>query len=490
MRRMAKFAGVIGVGLVILFAVLMGRTLMFTSKRLPVSPVAGVAVSEQEAAAHLAGAIRYKTISCQDAAQFEGGPFIEFHKYLQDTFPALHAKLERQAVSTFSLLYCWPGSDPALKPIALLAHQDVVPVAADTEKEWTHPAFDGVVADGFVWGRGALDDKGSLMGILEAVDALLREGYQPKRTIYLAFGHDEEVGGSQGAPKLAETLASKKVRLDYVIDEGSSVVQGIIPGVACPVAVIGLSEKGYLSIELTVESEGGHSSTPPAHTAIGILANAITRIENHPFPANMTQAARFFEYVGPEMPFLQKMVFANLWLTAPLVERILGSHPGVNASIRTTAAATIFNAGVKENVLPSKAVAVVNFRILSGETAAQVIQRISGIIHDDRVKIKALNTPSEPSPISDLNAPSYRTLCKTIQETVADPETVIAPFMVLGATDSRHYASVSDSVYRFQPLLYTEEDVKRMHSVNERVSVSAYAKLVKFYAQLIKNSDH
>jgi len=489
MRPIKTMAVLLGLGLLALLAVVLVRTALLASKQVAVPPVAGIDVEADLAAQRLAGAVRLRTVSCQDPAQFDAKPFLELHQYLERTFPRVHAALQKEILCECSLLYCWRGSDPALKPVLLLAHQDVVPAAAEDEKDWVHPAFDGAIAEGYIWGRGTLDDKGSLMAILEAVEALLRDGFQPERTVYLAFGHDEEVGGPKGAQYIADTLHSRNVRLEYVLDEGSGIVRGVIPGVAEPVAVIALAEKGYVSFELSVESEGGHSSTPPRQTAIGILARALTRIEDHPFPADLTQIARFFSYVGPEMPFLERMVFANLWLTAPLVKRVFSADAVLNAGIRTTAAQTMIHGGVKENVLPSKATAVVNCRILPGETVASVTERIRKTVRDDRVQIAALNTPMDPSPISDVNARSYQVLQTTIQQTLTEPGTILAPFLELGASDSRRFVAVADNIYRFSPVHLDAEDLKRLHGVNERISRDDYARMIKFYAQIIRNSN-
>ncbi len=478
--------------LIVLFAILgvsAYRTATFERPSAAVAPVEGMRLDDAALAKRLAGALRFRTISAQDPAQFDAAPFRALQQYLAETFPAVHAKLQREIVNDYSLLYTWPGSDPSLKAVLLLAHQDVVPVTPETEKDWLHPAFAGEIADGFVWGRGTLDDKSSLMAILEAVEALLNEGYQPKMTIYLAFGHDEEVGGPQGAPKIAETLKARGVRVEYAIDEGETIIKGVIPGVSVPVAVIGLGEKGYLSLELTVDAEGGHAATPPRNTAIGILARAISRIEDHPFPANLEYAAKFFAYVGPEMPLPQRAVFANLWLTAPLVKRIFGGSPPMNAAIRTTTAVTMCSGGIKENVLPARASAVINFRIMPGETVESVTERVKKIVKDDRVKIAALDQPNDPSRISDTNSESYRTIVKTTRETVADLGTVVAPFITLGASDSRHYEAIADNVYRFLPIPTDDEDLERIHGTNERIAIGDYARMVQFYARLIRNSD-
>jgi carboxypeptidase PM20D1 len=485
---MKRLLAAVAIAILILAGVIAVRTATFRTPSVPRVTSKKIGADENQLAARLAAAIRFRTVSTQDPAQFAGAPFRAFQQYLGEAFPAAHTRLQFETICEYSLLYTWPGSDPSLNPILLIAHQDVVPVAQETEKDWSHPAFDGVIADGFVWGRGALDDKSSLMAILEAVEALLRDGYQPKRTIYLAFGHDEEVGGSQGAPKIAEILKNRGVHLECAVDEGETIVEGVVPGVSVPVAVVGLAEKGYLSLELSVEGRGGHSATPPKNTALGILARAITRIENHPFPAHLECATQFFRHLAPQMPVLERAVFANLWLTAPLVKRIFANDPTMNAAIRTTSAATLCNAGVKENVLPNSAVAVINFRIMPGDTVESVIERVNTIVNDERVHAKPLAAPNGPSRVSDLNAPSYAALVKSILET-APPDTVAAPFMVLGASDSRHYESIADNVYRFLPIRMSKEDLDRIHGTNERIAVNDYARMVSFYTQLIRNSN-
>ena len=213
----------------------------------------------------------------------QGKEFLALHEYLKETFPKVHSGLTKETINDYSLLYTWKGSDETLKPILLMAHLDVVPVEPASEADWQHPPFEGQIQDGYIWGRGALDDKAGVMGLLEAVETLLAEGFRPKRTIYLAFGHDEELGGPNGAAKIAELLLSRKVELDYVLDEGLIIANGILP-VSKPVALIGIAEKGFVSLELSVETEGGHSSMPPPNTAIGILSEAVNKLEEGQMP--------------------------------------------------------------------------------------------------------------------------------------------------------------------------------------------------------------
>jgi carboxypeptidase PM20D1 len=465
------------------------RAINLTSKQIQVEPAVAVALDSQAMAERLAQALRFQTISHQDPAQFDAGKFVALHEYLERTFPRVHAALAKEAVADHSLIYTWRGQEEELKPFLLMAHTDVVPAEPETVRDWTYPPFEGRIAEGYIWGRGALDNKEAVLGILEAVETLLGEGFRPRRTIYLAFGHDEEVGGRGGAAQIAALLHSRGIELDYVLDEGLAITEGIAPNVAKPVALVGIAEKGYVSIELTVESEGGHPATPPEHTAIGLLSAAIHQLERHQLPARMEAPARqLFSHLAPEMSFAMRMVFANLWLLGGLVKRQLAASPATNALIRTTTAATMFEAGVKENILPGKARAVVNFRVLSGDSMASVIEHVRQTVDDPRVKIELLTElKSEPSFVSDSDSPSFRALVRTIRQVF--PEVVVTPGLVLGATDSRHYAALSSNIYRFSPIWVRPEDLDRVHGTDERISVENYEQVVRFYIQLIRNSN-
>jgi carboxypeptidase PM20D1 len=364
---------------------------------------------------------------------------------------------------------------------------DVVPVEPGTEDDWSFPPFEGRIANGYVWGRGTLDDKVRVLGILEAVEILLSQQFRPRRTVYLAFGHDEEVGGLQGASKIASLLRSRGVQLEYVLDEGGVITHGIIPGVPKPVALVGIAEKGYLSVELTVEGQGGHSSMPPRHTPVGVLSTAIHNLERNQFPVELRGASRkLFDYLAPEMPFSRKLVFANLWLLEWLVKCQLSASPETNALIRTTIAATMFEGSSKENVLPPMARAVVNFRILPGDRIDTVIDHVRRSVNNPQVTIRPLAFVSEPSRLSDTDSSIFRMLQQTIHEVF--PEVVVAPSLVVGITDSRHYAELSTNIYRFSPIRMRKEDLSRIHGTNERIPVENYDQLIRFYVQLIHNS--
>jgi carboxypeptidase PM20D1 len=373
--------------------------------------------------------------------------------------------------------------------VVLLAHQDVVPVEPGTESSWEHSPFAGDVADGFVWGRGALDDKLNLFGQLEAAEALLHEGgVRPRRTILFGFGHDEELGGPGGASRIAALLASRGVKPLLVLDEGGSILQGVVPGVEAPVAAVGISEKGYLSLELEAEGQGGHSSMPSPESAIGILAKALRVLEQTPMPARLDGASRAMleDGVGPEAGFPYRLVYANLWLFGPVLERVLARMPSASAILRTTTALTQLSAGLKDNVIPSKARAVLNFRILPGDSIEKVRAHVVKTVNDPRIAVRALPRQREPSPLSRSDGEGWELLARSIRE--VRPDAVVAPYLMLAGTDSRHFRGLTENVYRFMPLRLTLDDTKRIHGTNERVAVEEYADLVRSYRRLLENA--
>ncbi len=487
MKRLKPLLLVVVAVFVLLASVVITRTALFTSRQVKAEPVPRIAVNTARAAEHLSRAIQFKTISYQDPKQFDREQFLGFHEYLKTAFPGIHRRLERETVADYSLLYTWKGSDPSLKPVVLLAHQDVVPVVPGTEPDWQQPPFSGRIEGGYVWGRGAMDDKGSLLQLFEAVELLIAENYQPRRTIYLALGHNEEVLGS-GAVQMAKLLAARGVRAEYVLDEGGSLVRGVVPGVVAPVALIGVAEKGYLSAELTAAAVGGHSSIPPARTAIGALSRALARLEDQQFPARFSGVSeQTFRYLGPEMPLFERTIFANSWLLGPLVTAKLAASKETNATVRTTTAVTIVEGGIKENVLPSKARAVVNFRLLPGDSIESVLEHVRRVIDDPQIAVRPLSTPSAPSAVSSTDAPGFKTIQKTIAQIY--PQAVAAPFLVLGGTDSRHYTALSPNLYRFNPALNDSTDLKRIHGTNERTSIESHVEGVRFFVQLLRNSE-
>jgi carboxypeptidase PM20D1 len=463
------------------------RAIQFHSKQLPATQGYDFKLDESSFIERLSKAVQYRTVS-QEPSNGSFDEFLKFHKFLQESFPATHKTLAKEVVGDFSLLFAWTGRNEQLKPILLMGHMDVVPVDPPTEDKWKHAPFSGAIADGYIWGRGTMDDKVSVIGILEAVEQLLAQGFQPQRTVYLAFGHDEEIGGQNGAAKIAALLDSRKIELDYVLDEGGNITNGIIPGVSQSVALVGIAEKGYLSLELTAESPGGHSSIPPPDAAIGILSSAIHKLETRPFPTRLTEPTRrLFEFIGPELDWIPRIALSNLWLFEPWIKKHLEKSPVGAAMIRTTQAPTIFEAGVKENVLPTKARSVVNFRLLPGDTIATVTNRIRKTIGDPRIDLAPLAVRMEPSPISDVESDAFGKLHSAIRQT--EPSALVAPALLVAATDSRHYSKLTKNIFRFLPISLDLEDTKRYHGIDERISLNDYARCVRFYAKLMADAN-
>lgn len=484
---MKKALAVLGLLLLVLVAVLLVRTLLARSHQIAAEPVTDISIDARATAERLAAAIRFPTISHEEGGKVEREAFLGLHDHLARSFPRVHSTLTREVVAGYSLLYTWKGRNPRAAPILLMSHQDVVPVEPGTEHAWIHPPFSGAIADGFVWGRGALDDKAGVLGILEAVEHLLGRGFQPERTVLLAFGHDEEVSGVNGAKNIAALLRQRGVKPELILDEGGAIAEGMIEGITAPVALIGTAEKGYVSVDLVAKAEGGHSSMPPRHTAVGRLATAIHGLEENQMPARIDGATKkSFDYLAPEMPFVPRLFLSNLWLFAPLAERTFAEDPAGNSRIRTTTAATIVNAGVKENVLPHEARAVVNFRILPGDSVADVLEHVRAEAGPEIQVSPRQATAAEPSAESDVESPAFRLIQTTIVQVF--PGTLVSPNLLGGATDTKHYKDLSRNVYRFLPARIRKGDLARVHGTNERIGVEDYAGVVRFYVQLIRNA--
>ena len=475
--------------LLLLAAALVANMLRQGSRQVLVPPLAPLAVDKPAITQAMATAVRAKTVSglldpAGVAAEFE-----QLHEHLRLTYPLVHATLQREVVGAHSLLFTWPGSEPQAPVVLLMAHQDVVPVAPGTDTLWKKPPFEGVVEDGMVWGRGTLDNKSNLITQLQAVEQLLKAGFKPRRTIHLVFGHDEEVGGQRGAVPIVALLKQRGAKLAFVLDEGLAVTEGILPGVDKPLALIGLAEKGSVSLKFTAQAAPGHSSMPPAagNSAIGMLTAALTRLDNQPLPGGIQgAAAELFAAVAPELPFGQRLAMSNLWLFKPVVERMLGKSASSNAMLRTTTALTILNAGNKENVLPGKAEAVVNFRILPGDSSASVLAFAKQAIADERIEVQLLGLPFEPSKVSSAQSEGYRVIERTIREVF--PDALVAPGLVLAATDSRHFQDLAEQTYRFMPIRFKSQDLARVHGTDERISGDQLVDMVRFYFRLLQQS--
>lgn len=472
--------------LLALIAVVLIRTLTFSRFTPPAREVESLSIDVDLSAQHLSKAIRCQTISWSEEKTASAESLSQLHQVLKESYPLVHQRLELHTINQFSLVYEWKGSNPSLEPVLFMAHQDVVPVDEATLDRWEQPPFSGAIADGFVWGRGTLDVKNQVTALLDAVEVLLAQGYQPARGIFLAFGHDEEISGRQGARQIAEWFASRGLKFHAILDEGLAVVENALAGVKGPIALVGNTEKGYLTLKLEVVTDAGHSSTPPAETSIGILSQALARLQRNPQPARVEMMKPLFQALGPAAPFVLRMVFANLWLFGGLARKQLDASPQSSAAIRTTTAPTILAAGMKDNVLPRSASAQVNFRLLPGDSIQTVVERVRQIIHDPRVQIQPIEgSAREPSLVSSTDTVVFQQLAAAIQQTFGPVP--VAPFAMLGASDAYHYTPFSDQVYRFSPVHMDSKDLTRIHGLNERISLENLGNMLRFYILLMQS---
>ncbi len=481
MKRVGKLLGLALLGVL---AVCVVRAVRVESRAFEAGPEVVIELDAAAATGRLSKALQCATVSDADPARTAHAELERLARHLEASFPRTFA-LPHEKIGAHALLFSWRGSDDAAAPVMLMAHQDVVPVEAGTERAWTHPPFQGVVEGGFVWGRGALDDKGALLAILEATEALLARGFRPRATVYLAFGADEEVGGHDGAVRIVEALRARGVKLGWVLDEGTPVSDGIVTIAQRPVALVATAEKGYVSLELVARARGGHSSMPPDTTAVGRVARAVARIEERPMPATLAgPTGELLDALAPELPAGLRFLVANRWLFDPLVLRGLLRTPQTAAGVRTTLAATMFHAGVKDNVLPQEARAVVNARVHPTQRVEDVVAHVRRAIDDAEVEVKALpGLASEPSPVSRSDGPGFVAIARAIRRVF--PEAAIAPALMVGASDARHTAPIAADAYRFGPWKIGPGDLPRVHGTDERISIEGYLRGVRFYAQLL-----
>jgi carboxypeptidase PM20D1 len=470
--------------IVVIAGIVTIKTAGVSSRQVIIEPITPSNIPDG-AEQRLSKAIQIPTISSPD--QFDKEAFLELDTFIQKSYPRIDSMIDKVDVTPLSLVFKWSGKNPDLTPVLLMGHSDVVPVEKGTGSEWEEEPFSGMIKDGFIWGRGTLDDKVTIFSILESVEKLLSEDYIPSRTIYLAFGHDEETGGENGALKIAQWFRKQNIELEYILDEGLFIIEDALAGLDQPAAMIGIAEKGYVTLSLTAKlAEGGHSSMPPRETTIGVLSKTIVTLQENPFPAKIDGAtAAFFEHVAPEMSWPYKALFSNRWITEELIINTLTKEAAPGAMVRTTTAPTLINGGIKDNVLPTEASATVNFRILPGETQISVADHVRKTINDNRIEVNIIQG-NAPSPVSGTGTFGYQVIQKSIQEIF--PDVVVAPSLVIGATDSHHYYELTDNIYRFMPVQIRKSDLSRIHGKNERVSVENYQQAIRFYRQLILNS--
>jgi len=472
--------------IIIVVAIVAYKTITNTPNVITAEKITAENIDIKAAAERLGQSIRFKTISYSVDHPVEKAAFESLHNFIDQSFPLVKQHLKKEVIGGYSLLYTWEGSDPSLKPIVLMGHQDVVPVEQETEDQWEHPPYSGKIVNGAIWGRGSLDDKVSVIGILEAAEHLLKRNFEPKHTLIFAFGHDEEIGGDHGAGEIVKHLKSSNISPLFTLDEGMVVVKDIMPGIEDPIAFIALAEKGYLTLELTAKAEGGHSSLPPRATAVGKISRAIARIEeNRPPAALKSPASDMLETLAPHMPLSLKAVISNRWLLDGVLVGELEKSKTTNAMVRTTTAATIINGGTKDNVLPSMAKATINFRLLPGDTIDDIKAHVLAVVADPDVTVE-IKQGNNPSKVSSMDNDAYGMIAKTIREVL--PDVLISPGLMLAGSDSKHYEEIAENSYRFIPMRFGPDDIARVHGTNERILVDNYGEIIRFYIRLMENT--
>ncbi|MAT91343.1 MAG: hypothetical protein CME59_01950 [Halioglobus sp.] len=444
-------------------------------------------VQAQPPVERLAQGVRFRTISYQEPGRVEHAEFRRFHAFLRASYPRVFDSLSVETVNDYSLLLHWPGSDSRLAPILFTAHIDVVPIEPGTEADWPHPPFAGVIADGRIHGRGTLDDKQGVLGLLEAAESLLAEGYAPRRGIVLAFGHDEEIGGDAGAAALAARMRERGWQFHWMVDEGGMIVTDnpLLPG--RPVAMINVAEKGYVTLTLVATGEGGHSSRPPRISTIGRLAAALEKIESNPFPPELPgPVAAMLTGLAPHLEQPQRFIFDNLWLTGSLVAGQMSQDRLTNSFVRTTTALTMFNAGVKENVVPQRAEAKVNFRLLPGTTPEQVVQRITRLVDDPQVQVIASEWDNIP-PVADHEAEGFAVIAAAA--TAVYPDVVVVPSLLTATTDTRHYIDLAQNQYRFHGMRISASQASSVHGTGEYIDIDSYLGSIEVARHMLREGS-
>jgi carboxypeptidase PM20D1 len=434
-----------------------------------------------DAAKRFSEALKIKTISNDEFTPFDTTAFLQLKSLMEKSFPLVHKNLKRFIINDFGYIYQWDGKNKTIDPYVFLAHQDVVPVEEAAVDSWTYPAFSGTIAKDTIWGRGAVDDKGTLMAILEAAEKLLGENIIPERTVYFCFGHDEETSGRLGAGSIVKWFKEKEIRPALVLDEGLEIIHKNYISFQKPVALIGVGEKGYASFEITATKPGGHSAAPENETAINILVNALKRINDNPMPARLTYPIKeFLQQIKYQLPGKMRFAISNLWLFKKKLLREMSKNNGTNSLIRTTMVTTILKSGMKDNVIPSFATATINCRIIPGETVADVETYLLKQIGDDRITLKKVGDYWDAAPQTSIGSQSYKTIDSLVKKMM--PDVLTAPLFVVGTTDARYFRSISDGVINFIPVI----DSKGMHGIDERRSLKDYFNLIHFFQQLMQ----
>ena len=467
-------------GLLVLISVILIRTVRFKPSEMPPAKGDKISLNEEKIITDMSDMIRCKTVSSRDASEVNVVEFLKFQELLKERFPNINKQCTLQKISKTGLLYHLPGKSSA-NPSVCMAHYDVVPVE---EESWTKPAFDAIIEDGVMWGRGTLDTKGTLCGIVEALEQLLVEGYVPENDLYLAFSGEEEIDGCT-CPDMVSFLEERGIKPAFVLDEGGAVVENAFPGVRGESAMVGIGEKGFVNLKFSMSSKGGHASTPPKHTILGYLSKALWNIENHPFQCQFTKpVVEMFDTLGRHSNFLFRMIFANLWFFKPILCAYCDLAGGeLNAMIRTTVATTRFEGSKAYNVIPPKASFGINMRLLGSDTIESAMAYLKKVIKNDKIKLELVNGMN-PSICSDTSCEEWDRLKTVIAQTWEGA--IVSPYLMMACSDSRHYCRITDRVYRFSAMRLSKEERGMIHGNDERVPIGTLLKTVEFYVRLMQ----